>query len=231
LGHQHNPVRVLLSSVYDIGLPLFIIGLVSGVYLVLRRSRAGLFLFLGAVLPLATIILISPFTQTFSRYIFHTLPCWAILAAIGIRDLFQATQKNARWLVIGLLLVIVADAFSQDVLYYFYQNGNRQDWKGAFQVVEAGIQPGDQVVTTRVPIGEYYLQKPVTWTQGLSPKMVIRNGERTWFVIDDRTGYVSPELDSFLLSKTRLVAVRDVPIPGRPFPMRVYLYDPNIALQ
>jgi hypothetical protein len=133
-------------------------------------------------------------------------------------------------LAAGVVLVLLADSVSQDTLYFGYQNGNRQDWKGAFALVEAAAQPDDQVATTRVEIGKYYLDGPVLWTKELSSDKVIDSGRRTWFVVDDRTAFVSPELDRWLQEQARLVGVRDVYRPGLPMNMRVYLYDPSQPL-
>jgi hypothetical protein len=228
IGHQHNPLRVLLSVISDLGLPVFLLALAGAGFLVWERSRAGLFLAISTVLPLATIVLLAPFTQTFSRYVFHTLPFWLILAAVAVKELYVQTHKHAHLLALGVLLVLVVEPISQDVLYYSYQNGNRQDWKGAFAIVERDRQPGDQVVTTRTQLGEYYLDGPVVWAKDISPKKLVAAGLRTWFVIDDRTGFVSPELQRWLDEDTRLVGVRDVHLPGLPMEMRVYLYDPPI---
>lgn len=230
VGHQHNPVRVLLSVIYDMGLPVFLLGLAGGAYLVLRRERAGLFLLLAAVVPLVAIVAVAPFAQTFSRYVFHTLPAWIILAAVAVKELFTQARGNPKFLALGVLALLVVDGLSQDVLYYTFQNGNREDWKRAFAFVQAEQQPGDKVVTTREELGEYYLAQDVTWTQGLLPRHVEASGQRTWFVIDNRTGFVAPDLQDWLLRQTRQVGVYDVALPGKTMMMRVYLYDPAYPL-
>ena len=251
IGRHHNPARLLLSVIQDMGLPVFLLALAGGAFLVWRRSRAGLFLLIGTLLPLATIIAIAPFTQTFSRYVFHTLPFWLILSAVALKDLVvmiqkagesrpapKANAKNTRLspanngilLAAGVILLLLSDSVSQDTLYYGYQNGNRQDWKGAFALVEAAVQANDQVATTRVEIGNYYLDQPVLWTKDLTSSKVVESGRRTWFVVDDRTAFVSPELDRWLQEQARLVGVRDVYRPGLPMDMRIYLYDPTQPL-
>jgi len=226
IGYHQNPVRVFLSVITDVGLPLFFLALAGSAYLLLRKSRAGLFLSLGITIPFVTIVIMAPFTQVFSRYIFHTVAFWMILAAVAVIELLLSTQKYAWVIALAVLVIVVADALSQDVLYYSFQNGNRQDWKGAYATIQQGLLPGDQVVTTTPEVGEYYMGKPVIWTQGLSPKQVVASGQRTWFVIDNRTGFVSPYLENWLPTNTRLMDVRDVYIPGKPLTMRVYLYTP-----
>ena len=228
VGYQHNPMRVLLSVIYDMGLPLFLAALLGGVFLLWKKSRAGLFLVINAILPLVVLVVFSPFVQSFSRYVFLTLPAWTVLASVAVVELFHFVQREGFLLALVGLVILVVDPLSQDVLYYQYQNGNRPDWSGAFQVVEEGLQPGDVVFTTRVVIGEYYLgqNEPVLWTQGLDPQKVEESGQRSWFVIDNRTGFVSSKLEKWLLTVPRLEAVKDVYIPGKTMMMRVYLYDP-----
>jgi hypothetical protein len=36
----------------------------------------------------------------------------------------------------GVLMILVLTALSEDVLYYRYQNGNREDWRPAIEFVE-----------------------------------------------------------------------------------------------
>jgi mannosyltransferase len=226
IGKQHNPLRILFSVVYDVGLPLFLMAVIGSMYLLWQRSRAGLFMTLSAFLPLALVLLAAPFTQTFSRYIFHVLPAFTILGAFAITELFRQVSQPGRFLALGVLLLLLVDPLSQNLLYYGYQNGNREDWKGAYQFVEARMQPGDVISTTRVEIAEYYLGVEPLWTQNLHPRDVVASGQRTWFVIDNRTAFVSSRLQTWLDEETRQVGVYDVYIPGKTMMMRVYLYEP-----
>lgn len=225
VGHQHNPLRVLLSVIYDLGLPLFLVALLGGVYLLRQKSRAGLFLLVGALVPLILLVVMAPFTQTFSRYIFHTLPNWIILAAVGAKELVAHTQKPARLLALGVALLLVADAIGQDVLYYTFQNGNREDFKSAFAVVQAEKQADDLVVAGRPEVGAYYLGGEVLPPQAVTVKGITEGEQRVWFVIDNRSG-IPPFLQRWVEANTQLVSVHDVSIPGKLMTMRVYLYQP-----
>ena len=125
LTHSTNPIRLFASIVNDIGVPLFIIGLIGGVLLILSKSRAGIYILLGAVVPLIILILIAPFSLTTSRYLFATLPNWVILAAFGIREIFNQGTRVTRIIAVGLFLLLIVDFAGQGLLYYQYQNGNR----------------------------------------------------------------------------------------------------------
>lgn len=226
LGHEHNPLRVLLSIVYDVGVPLFLFALIGGAYLILQKSRIGLYLLIGAIVPVVLLVLISPFTQAFSRYVFITLPNWVILGAVAAKEIFTQAQKNYRILAVGVVLVLLVDSFSQDVLYYGFQNGNRQDFKGAFALVEQKKMPEDLVISTSPQVGDFYLGQPVSDSQKLDLNSLSQGKQRAWFVIDNRV-YVSPELQAFLDQKTQLIGVYDVNVPGKNMTMRDYLYDPS----
>lgn len=232
VGHQHSSIRVALSIVYDLGLPLFLAGLLGAAFLLVQRSRAGLFLTLAAVVPVVLLVLIAPFTQTFSRYVFMTLPSWALLAAVAAKELFTQARGHARLLAIGLVLILAADAFSSDVLYYSFQNGNREDWKGAFAIVAEQQQPGDRIISTRPEIGQYYLGAgtEITDSQAMDLESELATGQPLWFVLDNRT-YVSPDLQAWVDEHTRLQGVRDVSVPGKTYQMRVYLYDPAFPVR
>lgn len=226
VGYQHNPLRVLLSVIYDLGLPLFLMALLGGVYLFSQRSRAGLFLLAGALVPLFLLVVMAPFMQTNSRYIFHTLPNWIILAAVGVKELVAHTQKPARLLALGVALLLVADAISQDVLYYTFQNGNREDFKSAFSVVRAEKQAGDLVVAGRPEVGAYYLGEAVLSPQEITINGITQANRRVWFILDNRSG-IPPFLQRWVDDNAQLVSVHDVSIPGKIMTMRVYLYQPS----
>jgi mannosyltransferase len=222
-GRNHNPVRVLLSVVYDLGVPLFVAGLVGGIYLVRQRSRPGLYFFLGAGVPLVVLLALSPFTQTFSRYVYMTLPAWAVLAAVAAKEMIVRTSGQARLLAVGLVLVLAADAFSQNVLYFTAQHGNRENYKAAYAQVQEHRQPADWVVGTRSEIGDYYLGFQTVDSNRIDLDGIVASGRPAWFVMDNRT-HVSDRLQEWIPANTELVGVHDVHIPGRPMEMRVYYF-------
>jgi hypothetical protein len=228
VGYQMAPLRVLLAMVAEMGLPLFLLGLGGAALLVWRRERRGLFLALATVIPLAALVAISPWVMVVSRYVFPVLPFWALLAGYAIWELGRAVPGQTALLVWVVLALVVSESLSRDLLYFTYQNGDRQDWKGAFAVVTARAAPDDAVYTTRTEIGAWYLARPIDWTEGLTPAAVIATGRRAWFVVDDRTGHLSPEMTAWLGADTRLVSVNDVTLPGKPMFLRVYLYDPRL---
>jgi mannosyltransferase len=223
LGRAHNPLRVLLSVIYDLGLPLFLAALLGGAYLITQRSRAGLYFLLGAVIPLVILVAIAPFTQAFSRYVYMTLPAWTVLAAVAAREIYLQVKQPARVLALGLVLVLLADAASQNVLYFTTQNGNRENYKDAYAQVQSSRQPEDWVVTTRPDIGEYYMGLQPVDSNRIDLDAIVASGRPAWFVMDNRT-HVSAELAAWMAENGVTVGVYDVHIPGRPMEMRVLYY-------
>ena len=225
IGYQHNPIRVLMSVIYDVGLPLFLTALLGGVYLILQKSRLGLYLLMSAVVPVALLVIMAPFTQTFSRYVFITLPSWIILGAFAAVQLFTQVRMQTKLLAVGVLLLLLVDPFSQNVLYYGFQNGNREDFKSAFALVQQQRTPEDTLVSTRPLVGTYYTGEEVISSEEVDLDQIVESGRRAWFVIDNRT-FVSSQLQSWLDENTSLEGVYDVYLAGKVMMMRVYLYDP-----
>jgi mannosyltransferase len=225
LGRVHDPIRVFLSVVYDIGLPLFLLGLVGGVYLLLQRSRIGLFFVLNAIVPVLLLTITASFTQSFSRYAFMVLPFWTVLGAVAAKEIFVNTQKHVKVLALGVVLVLFADAASQNVLYFGFQNGNRENFKDAFAMVQAEGLPSDHVVSTRPELAEYYLGVEAIDSNRIDLDGIEAAGERTWFVLDSRT-HISDRLQTWVDENSSLTGVFDVHMPGKEMLMRVYLFDP-----
>ena len=228
LGHHHSSLRVLLSVIYEVGLPLFLLSLFGGAYLVYKKNRAGLYFLVGILVPVVILLFVAPFMLTFSRYVFGALPSFVILGAFAIKEVFAQSRKTMVVLALGVLLLPIADAASQDVLYFGFQNGNREDFKGAFEVVGSLMDKGDLIVTGRPEIATYYLGEDVevAFSQAVRLEDITGGNRRVWFVVDDRSGIRSVFYD-WIQKNSELIAVRDVYVPGLTYLMRVFLYDPH----
>jgi hypothetical protein len=109
-------------------------------------------------------------------------------------------KQPARILALGLVLVLLADAASQNVLYFTTQNGNRENYKDAYAQVQASRQPEDWVVTTRPEIAEYYMGIQPVDSNRIDLDGIIASGRPAWFVMDNRT-HVSTELAGLVRGK------------------------------
>lgn len=217
-------LRLVTAVAYYVGVPLVCLGLFGGIWLLMEKKRSGLFLLVGALVPLLVLVALSPFAIVHDRYAFVTLPIWMILGSVAVKEIFSQAGRRGRVLALGVVILLLADPFAQDWLYFRYQNGNRWDWKGAFAVVERMKTDGDLVVATWQELGKYYLGEKVMSMRAVDPPAVVETGQRTWFVDD---GWVNPVLSAWLGENGELIDVLDVHIPGKVFEMRVYLYDPK----
>jgi hypothetical protein len=118
----------------------------------------------------------------------------------------------------------------EDVLYYKYQNGNRDNWKAALELVRQQKEAGDLVVTANRALGDYYLQEKTIGLQGLDLSRIEGNGSRVWFVEDMNVEELFPQVHDWVEQNAQLVANLDVHVRARNFKMRVYLYDPVESL-
>ncbi len=191
----------------------------------MKVDRRGLFLIVGAAVPVMTIVSLSPFSFTASRYFFVALPSFVILCALATEELVLNVRKYGKLLVVGVIFLIFAEAIGQDILYYTYQKGNRDDWKGAFAFVEEQKEAGDLVVSTRPLMAEYYLGEEALRLNSTEPMFVVESGKRAWFVID--MSWIIPTWQEWIDENLMLVKVLDVHVAARNFVMRVYLYDPT----
>jgi hypothetical protein len=184
LGNSiENPLGQAVFIFSDIGIPIVMFSFFTGIYLILQKDRLGLFLWLGAVIPVASVILVTPFTFTEERYAFVSLPFWLMLAAIGVRDLYIKSENYAKLLAIGILLVFFADFAGENLMYYRVNNGNRRDWKGAFALVEERMGDEDLIVSTWPELGEYYLNQDVISWQDTNTADIVQRNQRVWFVV------------------------------------------------
>jgi hypothetical protein len=126
-----------------------------------------------------------------------------------------------------VLLILLLEPLSEDVLYYQYQNGNRDDWKAAFELIKRDKQPGDLVALADNVHGEYYLHEPTENIYRLDLESLAGGNQRVWFIEDINLGDKMPRKLHWIQTNARLVANFDVYVRARNFKMRVYLYDPG----
>jgi mannosyltransferase len=226
---NHSPFRLLASLTYRIGIPLICLGTLGGVVLLVQRRRAGILLCSAAWVPPLILLLMTPFAFTVDRYVFVSLPFWIILGAVAVHELVMHADKVGKILSFGVLLLLVAEPLSEDALYYQYQNGNRPDWRGAFALVRREKEEGDLVAATRPELGEYYLGEEVIPINGIDPGTIAQGGRRVWFVIDEATSWVDPDLREWIGKNSELINVLAVSMPGKSLNITVYLYDPPRA--
>lgn len=223
---NNNPFWLFAGFVYYVGVGTVCLAVVGALSLLLRRERIGLLLALNTALPILILMGISLFHYTANRYAFISLYSALLLAASVVVFLIQSTPKQARVLAVALLIYLCAVPLSQNLLYFRYQNGNRDDWRAAAQVVQQHKQAGDLVFAAHPDLAGYYLDEPVEGLHKLDLNGVDSLGQRLWLIEDMNVAEVYPHVEAWLQQETRLISVHDVNVQARNFKLRVYLYEP-----
>jgi len=226
-GYANNsPFWILAGVVYYVGIPVICMGALGALYLLSKKNRASLLLSLGALVPLLTIMGISFFHYTANRFVFISLTSWIVLASLAAMELLFQAQKSVKILAVGALILLLLHPLGEDVLYYQYQNGNRENGKAAFDLVREQREDGDLVVAPNTELGDYYLQDETIGWGSLDLARIEETGDRVWFVEDMVAQEESPSVHDWLEKNAQLVANLDVHVQARNFKMRVYLYEP-----
>lgn len=222
---NNNPFWLMGGVVFYIGLVFLCMGSVGGLFLLHQKNRAGLLLAIAAFFPILAILALSPIQYTANRYAFIALTSWLILAAVGVWELLRRVESEAWFLSAGVLLILLLDPVGEAMLYYRYQNGNRDDWKAAFTLINQLKSPDDQVVVTNTLLGDYYTDGKDTVNYRALDLENLPGDGRYWFVEDNNVGDKSPPTQRWLQQNADLIAVFDVHVRARVFKMRVYLYQ------
>ena len=224
--HIDDPLRLLSFISFDVGVPLMSFALLCGIFLIVKKSRSGLLIFVNAVVPVVLLLALNPFVFSKSRYVFITLPSWIALGAVGIREVFHEAKGQGKILALGLLLMLLADSVGSNLLYYQVNNGNRDDWKGAFSLIGERRQVGDELVTTWPQWEGFYWDQEITIWETLEPEFVVSSGKRFWFILDEEIVWGNVTMKRWLESNAELIEVLYLRRADNEY-LRIYLYDPG----
>ena len=219
-----TPFWLFSGTVYYVGLTVILMAATGALYYLGKRNRAALYFSLGAGVPLGIILVTSLFQYTANRYAFVSLTSWIILAAMAARELFARLHGSLRIFAVGVLALLLLTSMSEDILYYQYQNGNRENWRSAFEFIQEQRQAGEPVVVDRTEIGRYYLQDGVISYRQIEPQEILQH-KRVWFVEDMNVAELFPEQLAWVKENAHQVADFDVQANARLFKMRVYLFE------
>jgi len=143
---------------------------------------------------------------------------------MAARELFARLHGSLRIFAVGVLALLLLTSMSEDILYYQYQNGNRENWRSAFEFIQEQRQAGEPVVVDRTEIGRYYLQDGVISYRQIEPQEILQH-KRVWFVEDMNVAELFPEQLAWVKENAHQVADFDVQANARLFKMRVYLFE------
>lgn len=179
-----TPIRLLTVTAFNIGIPILCLALFSGIFLVIKKDRAGLFFLVASSLPPLLIALANPFFFTVERYVFMTLMFWTTLVASGVAAMFKFAAKPITVISLGILFLLLADTAGDNLLYYQINHGNRLNWREAVGYVQERMQDGDVVVTSRAPLAGYYLGREALEFRDMQPADLEMIDVPIWFIME-----------------------------------------------
>lgn len=221
-----DPIRLGIFIILSIGIAVVALGFFSGAYLILEKSRAGLYFFIGALIPVILIIAANPFMFTEKRYVFMTLPCWVILAARGTKEIFSWSRGTGKLLAWGVLFILMASAAGSHLLYFTVNHGDRYDWESSFKFVAQRKKEGDVIVSTRPQIGAFYFEGAIENYLNMTPEEIETAQDRYWFVVDSEIVWRNRELKEWLDKNAQISDFQYLRVPEE-LNLRVYQYDPD----
>jgi uncharacterized membrane protein len=221
-----DPFRLGVFIFLSLSFGVVVLATFSGWYLILERNRAGLYFSIGALIPLILIIAANPFMFTEKRYIFMTLPCWVILAAAGIKEIFSMSHRNGKLLAWAVLLMLVASSAGTHLLYFTVNHGDRYDWESSFNFVQERKDEGDVIVSTRPQIGAYYYDGPIKNFSGMTPEKIEADQNRYWFVVDSEKVWNNRVMKEWLDENTMIADIHYLRVPEE-LNLRIYRYEPE----
>lgn len=222
---NNNPLWILAGVVFYVGLPLTCFGIAGAALVLGKKDRAGLLLTLAASLPLLATMALALVQYTANRYVFISLTSVAILGGVAAKELLQQIRKPYVVVALSTLAILVLGPMSDNLLYYRYQHGNRDNWKAAFAFIRERAQEDDRIVTAKQELADHYMQTSTSSMSWGGVDDMLGDEDRVWFVIDLTAPAKEPRKHRWIVNNARHVASFDVAVAGRTFPMRVYLYE------
>ncbi|MEX2030591.1 MAG: glycosyltransferase family 39 protein [Anaerolineales bacterium] len=221
-----DPLWILAGTARYTDLAVVCLAVAAMAVLVREGSRPGLLFGLNAWVPWVGAAVAAMLQYSANRYAFVALGSWLVLGAWGLHRVAASLWDRSRILSLAVVAVVVATPLSENALYFLYQNGNRDDWKGAFEIIRRERKPGDLVYTPSLELAEYYLGEGYRGLGRLDPVELVASGSRAWFVEDSNVEQKWPDQRDWILEHARLIASLDVRFQARLFKMRVYLFEP-----
>jgi len=221
-----QPEWILAGVSYYVGVPTITLAGGGMLYLLAQKKRAGLYFGLAGIVPLLIVMGMSTFQYSANRYALITLPSFLVLASVAAAELIRSSQGPSRLLAVFPLLVLLSSSLSEDILYFKFQNGNRPQWREAFQFILEYQRPDDRILSTDPDLANHYTGQETMSMEGIDLSRLENGNRRVWIVQDSTVEERYPVLMEWIHDQARLAAIYDVNVHPRLFKMRVYLYNP-----
>lgn len=236
---QSSPAHFLLTTGHYVT-PILSTGALVGVLVALRRRDARhVFAALVLAIVVAAALLLSMFARISAQYVFVALPWIALLACVPLEDPPEGA-RSALGLRAGWLALLLLPALATIALYFTVRQGERPQWRDAYEYVWNHREEGDLVLGMEATVGEYYLNPSrtelrhtvrVAWLdryRAREPARWADHARRTWYLLnpeqlldwdpDDATA-----MRRFLAEECRLVACYPLYVESRDLSVWVYL--------
>jgi len=223
---NNSPVWIFAGVVFYTGVPLVCLAVFGGVGGLLEKQRSALYFLLGATLPVLMMMGIALFHYSANRYAFVSLTSWVILGSMAVCLLFETSSRPGRWAAWGVLVLVAGSMLVDTGMYFLFQNGNREDWKGALAFIQSSREPSEHIVMTEPEIGQIYLKEATKDFSQVNFNEIEQQDQTIWFIEDLDAQNLFPDQLSWVHEKASLKGVFDVTIQGRQYPMRVYEFTP-----
>jgi len=156
-SHGGSAFYVFASIGYYVQPVVLVLALSGVAFLLLRRSRVGLFLASLIGVPLVCLLTLSEIRGGSAVYVFHTLPVYYMGAAITLAEVINCVEGRRKALGVAMALAVLGLQAGMLFEYFTYQYGDRPRWEEASEYVASVINPGDVIGSDTAPVVEYYL--------------------------------------------------------------------------
>lgn len=224
---NNNPLWLFSGFAYYVGIPVICMAGFGAIAMLIQKERAGLFFGLAAMIPVLSIMAASTFQYAANRYFFISLTSWIILASLAINELLKMQKGKSQLLAVGVLVLILGSSLSDDYLYFQYNNGNRENWRAAFEFIKQEEKAHDLIFLSDPDLGDYYLARQTLHFDEFDESVIEITDRRAWFIIDMNTEEVFSQQLSWIEEHAQQVENFDITVLARVFKIRIYLYDPS----
>ena len=254
---QSSPAHFLLTTGFYVTPVLATAALVGTIVAVRRRDPFHLFAALVAAIVVLSAVVLSLFARISAQYVFVALPWIALLACVPLlgpesaNESATASEPGARTagassspvtapaLRAGWLAVLVLPSLATTVLYFTVRQGERPQWREAYEFVWNHREEGDLVLGMEASVGEYYLNPSRTelrhtvrvgWLdrfRAKEPERWADHARRTWYLLNpeqllDWDPGDAAAMRRFLAEECRLVASYPLYVESRDLSVWVY---------
>lgn len=192
-----------------------------------ERPRQAMYWSLAAVVPMASLIVISFLTYVHFRYMFVCLLGWLVLAGLGADRMYLAARNRYGMLAShGALAMLIASAMLMNYSYFTDGFGFRDRWQDAFDYVQQHREPGERIVSGTKAL--YYLEEPdiIRMHHVDEPSDLLTIDRPLWLVYRAESP-ATPRQYRWLAGHAELKATFDRRVQEPFSSIRVYYFDPQ----